>query len=210
MTRVGLYREHGQPRLLDASMASDDLLAVRERVCAGLAGDVVEIGYGSGRNTPHLPPAVTGVWAVEPSAVAWGLSARRRAGAGVPVVLGASDAQHLPFPDGRFDAALCTWTLCGIADRDAALAEVRRVLAPGGELHLVEHGLAPDAGVARWQRRLGEVSRRVAGCSLDHDVRASLERSGLEVTELRAAYLPRAPRVAGHLVEGRARAGAAA
>ena len=122
-------------------------------MCSGLAGDVVEIGFGSGLNLPHLPPAVTGVWAVEPSTTALRLSAERQAASPVPVVVAGDDAQSLDLPDDRFDAALCTWVLCGIPDGGAALAEVARVLKPGGVLHFVEHGLAPDPGVVRWQRR---------------------------------------------------------
>lgn len=203
---MGLWGRVLQPRLLDALMSSPDLEPVRRRACAGLAGDVLEIGYGSGRNTPHLPPAVTGVWAVEPSEAGWRLSAARRAASPVPVVRAAADAQRLPLPDDRFDAALCTWTLCGVPDRGAALAEVARVLRPGGVLHLVEHGLAPDAPVARWQRRAGRLNHGLAGCWLDHDVAASLERSGLAVTALEQGYLPRAPRVAGYLTQARAAA----
>ena len=201
---MGLWSRYGQPRLLDALMAEEDLTVIRRRVCAGLVGDVLELGYGSGRNTPHLPGEVTGVWAVEPSAAAWRLSGARRGASVVPVVLGADDAQALPFEDDRFDAALCTWTLCGVPDRAAALGQVRRVLRPGAALHLVEHGLAPDERVARWQRRAGALNRAVAGCWLDHDVTGSLERSGLQVTSLRAGYLERAPRVAGYLVEAQA------
>ncbi len=201
---MGPCAQHLQPRLLDALMSSPDLDALRRLACAELVGDVVELGYGSGRNTPHLPPAVTGVWAVEPSEVGWRLSAGRRAASRAPVVLAGVDAQRLPLPDDRFDAALCTWTLCGVPDRAAALAEVARVLRPGGALHLVEHGLAPDAPVARWQRRAGRLNRALAGCWLDHDVAASLGRSGLVVTALEQGYLPRAPRVAGYLTRARA------
>ena len=109
----------------------------------GLAGEVVEIGFGSGHNVPHYPRAVTGVAAVEPADVAWGL-AGERVGATTPVRRAGLDGQSLPFEDDAFDAALSTWTMCTIPDLPAALRELRRVLKPGGELHFVEHGLAPD------------------------------------------------------------------
>ena len=141
---MGVYSEHLRPRL--HTFALNDRLTgeVRDRVCAGLTGDVLEIGYGSGLNQPHLPPAVTGVWAIEPSATALRLSEERQAASPVPVVVAGDDAQVLDLPDRRFDAALCTWVLCGLPDADAALREVARVLKPGGTLHFVEHGLAPD------------------------------------------------------------------
>lgn len=150
---MGLYRDHLRPRLHALTLNTRITGEVRDRACAGLAGDVLEIGYGSGLNQPHLPPTVRGVWAVEPSATALRLSEERRSASPVPVVVAGDDAQVLPFPDDRFDAALCTWVLCGIPDARAALAEVARVLKPGASLHFVEHGLAPEAGVVRWQRR---------------------------------------------------------
>jgi SAM-dependent methyltransferase len=177
---------------------------IRDRVCSGLAGDVLEIGYGSGLNQPHLPAQVTGVWAIEPSATGLRLGEARRAASPVPVVVAGDDGQSLPFDDGRFDAALCTWVLCGIPDPATALAEVARVLKPGAALHFVEHGLAPDPAVVRWQRRGNRINRAVSGCVLDNDVHALLDGSPLTVTELTGCYEKGAPRAAGFMYEGRA------
>ena len=203
---MGLYSDHLRPRL--HTLALNDRLTgeVRDRVCAGLTGDVLEIGYGSGLNQPHLPSSVTGVWAVEPSTTALRLGAARRSASPVPVVVAGDDAQALPFPDDRFDAALCTWVLCGIPDPGAALAEVARVLKPGATLHFVEHGLAPEPGVVRWQRRGNRINRAIAGCVLDNDVRGLLDRSPLTVTELETWYEKGAPKPAAYMYEGRATA----
>lgn len=176
----------------------------RDRVCSGLAGDVLEIGYGSGLNQPHLPPEVTGVWAVEPSTTALTLGMERRAASSIPVVVAGDDAQSLPFPDDRFDAALCTWVLCGVPDPGRALAEVARVLKPGGVLHFVEHGLAPDLGTVRWQRRGNRINRAVFGCLLDTDVAALLEASPLTVDRMTAYYDEGAPKPMGFMYEGTA------
>jgi SAM-dependent methyltransferase len=203
---MGLYSRHLRPRLHDRLLADTITSDVRAGVCAGLAGDVLEIGFGSGLNLAHVPPAVTGVWAVEPSATAVRLSAARREASPVPVELAGDDAQALPFPDHRFDAALCTWVLCSIPDRRRALAEVARVLRPGGRLHFVEHGLAPDPQVVRWQRRANPLSRALSGCELDVDVAGLLAVSPLTVTELTGWYLPGAPRTTGFLTAGRATA----
>jgi ubiquinone/menaquinone biosynthesis C-methylase UbiE len=203
---MGLYSDHLRPRL--HTLALNDRLTgeVRDRLCAGLTGDVLEIGYGSGLNQPHLPSSVTGVWAVEPSTTALRLGAARRSASPVPVVVAGDDAQALPFPDGRFDAALCTWVLCGIPDPDAALAEVARVLKPGATLHFVEHGLAPEPGVVRWQRRGNRINRAIAGCVLDNDVRGLLARSPMTVTQLETWYEKGAPKPAAYMYEGRATA----
>lgn len=203
---MGLYSDHLRPRLHALALNTRITGEVRERVCAGLTGDVLEIGYGAGLNQPHLPAAVRGVWAVEPSATALRLGEARRAASPVPVVVAGDDAQVLPFPDDRFDAALCTWVLCGIPDPGAALAEVARVLKPGAALHFVEHGLAPDPGVVRWQSRGNRINRAIAGCILDNDVRGLLERSPLTVTGLETWYERGAPKPYAYMYEGRATA----
>ena len=203
---MGFYGRHLRPRLHTWALNDRITGEVRERVCGGLAGDVLEIGYGSGLNQPHLPPAVTGVWAVEPSTTALDLSRERRDASPVPVVVAGDDAQALDLPDDRFDAALCTWVLCGIPDARAALAEVARVLKPGASLHFVEHGLAPDANVVRWQRRGNRLNKAVSGCLLDNDVDALLAASPLTVTERSAWYEKAAPKAAGYMYEGRATA----
>jgi SAM-dependent methyltransferase len=203
---MGLFSRHVRPRLHAYALNDRITGEVRARVCAGLQGDVLEIGYGSGLNQPHLPSTVTGIWAVEPSATALSLSQPRRTASSIPVVVAGDDAQSLPFPDDRFDAALCTWVLCGIPDPRAALGEVARVLKPGARLHFVEHGLAPDAKVARWQRRGNRINRAVAGCILDNDVAPLLDGSPLSVIEMTSWYEKGAPKAAGYMYEGRATA----
>src|SRR3954453_3404833 len=178
---MGLYSTHLRPRLHNASLNDRVTGEVRARVCEGLVGDVLEIGYGSGLNQPYLPPEVTSVRAVEPSAVALRLAAQRRAASSAPVLGAGADAQALPMPDDHFDAALSTWTLCGIEDPAAALREVSRGLKPGRVPHFVEHGLAPDARVVRWQHRGNRLNQLVAGCVLDRDVRTLIETSGLRL-----------------------------
>lgn len=195
---MGWWKEQVVPRATDVLLGAGEIHKLRERVCAGLEGEVLEIGFGSGLNVEHYPPAVTKVFAVEPSDVAWRLSASRRRDSGVPVTRAGLDGQHLAEADASHDAALMTFTLCSIEDPALALREVRRVLRPGGRLHLLEHGLAPEDGVRRWQRRLDPLERRVAGgCHLTRDVPALLAEEGWTTTApgwLEQAYLP-GPRV---------------
>lgn len=151
---MGVYREQVLPRIIDVACGMQVNEQLRERVCAGLGGRVVEVGFGSGRNVPHYPAAVTEVAAVEPSDTAWKLARERLRASATLVRRVGLDGQSLPLADGSFDAALSTWTLCTIPDVATALAELRRVLRPGATFHFVEHGLAPDDKVQRLQHRL--------------------------------------------------------
>ena len=186
---MGLYTERVLPRILNATGGASRLEPLRRRVCAGLAGDVVEIGFGSGLNVPFYPAAVTRVAAVEPSDLSWRLAAGRVQGARAPVQRAGLDGQSLPFADGSYDAALSTWTLCTIPDVAAALAELRRVLKPGGTFHFLEHGLAPDEDVRRWQRRIEPLQKRlVGGCHLTRPIAGLLTAAGFTVTGLDVFY----------------------
>ena len=196
---MGLYGEQVLPRIINVACAAGPAVGpLRERVCAGLSGDVVEIGFGSGLNVPHYPAAVSRVAAVEPSDVGWKLAEGRVAASSVPVERAGLDGQALPFANDTFDCAVSTWTMCTIPDIDGALAELRRVLRPGGTLHFVEHGLAPDEPVARWQRRLEPLQKRLfGGCHLTRTIVDLVEQAGFVVRELDVFYEKGAPKALG-------------
>lgn len=188
---MGWWTERVVPHIADKALSTDEVREQRSKVVVGLRGRLLEIGFGSGLNVDLYPNEVTGVAAVEPSDVGWRLSERRRAASDVPVVRTGLDGQALVEQDSSCDSALSTFTLCTIPDAVQALREVRRVLRPGGSLHFLEHGLAPDERVARWQHRLEPVQRRVAGgCHLTRHVPTLLERAGFEVAALEEGYLP--------------------
>jgi ubiquinone/menaquinone biosynthesis C-methylase UbiE len=200
---MSFYEDRVLPHLINAVLNTKETRIIRERVCGGLAGDVLEIGFGSGHNLPYLSPAVTRLRAVEPSGVGVGLAAKRIEQSPVDVELVGLDGQRLPLDDQSVDAVLCTWSLCTIPDPVAAIAEVRRVMRPGGRLHFVEHGRAPDAGARRWQQRLNGLQRRVAGgCNLNRDIPAIVEAGGLEITGLDTYYGKGVPKPYAAMYEG--------
>ena len=191
---MGIYREHVLPRLVNSMCAMPTGDPHRARVCAGLAGDVVELGFGSGLNVPFYPATVSAVAAVEPSDLAWKLARERVAASPVKVQRSGLDGQALELEDDSFDCALSTWTMCTIPDLEAALSEVRRVLRPGGTLHFVEHGLAPDESVVRWQHRLEPLQKRVfGGCHITRQIVELVEGAGFTIREVDRFYAEGSP-----------------
>ena len=188
---MGLWTDRVVPHIVERALSTTDVMTPRRSACTGLAGRVLELGFGSGLNVGVYPAAVTSIDAVEPSDVGWQMSADRRREAALPIARVGLDGERLDADDASYDAVLSTFTLCTIPDVAAALREVRRVLRPGGALHFLEHGLSPDASVARWQRRLDPVERLVAGgCHLSRDIPALVRGAGLDAVSLEAAYLP--------------------
>jgi SAM-dependent methyltransferase len=200
---MGWYDDHVLPRVINVVMDNKQMRRIRGRVCAGLAGEVVEIGFGTGLNLPFLPPTVTRLHAVEPSGLGVRLARQRIDGTVAPVEVVGLDGQRLPLADASVDAALCTWTLCTIPDAVAAVREVRRVLRPGGTMHFVEHGASPHPRVRRWQDRLNGLQRRTAGgCNLNRDIPAIVEAGGLTVEQLDTYYAKGTPKPLGWEFEG--------
>ncbi len=192
---MGIYAEQVLPRMINAACGMRSSNPLRSRVCEGLHGQVVEIGFGSGHNIPFYPAAVTGVAAIEPADLGWKLAGKRLAASTVTVERSGLDGQALPLPDDSCDTALSTWTLCTIPDAAVALGEVRRVLKPGGTLHFVEHGLAPDENVQRWQNRLEPVQKRLfGGCHLTRSIADLLSDAGFAITEVEVFYEKGAPK----------------
>jgi SAM-dependent methyltransferase len=184
-----IYEDHVLPRMVEVICGAREMTRWRAATVEGLAGTVVEIGFGSGLNVPVYPAEVELVKAVEPAALARRMAARRIAVSPVPIEHIGLRGESRPLEDDSCDAALCTFTLCTIPDVEQALAELRRVLRPGGRFHFLEHGLSPDAGVVRWQRRLEPWQRRLAGgCHLTREPVALVAAAGFEVERVEHGY----------------------
>lgn len=192
---MGIYHEQVLPRIINVACGMRTTAPLRRRVCEGLHGQVLEIGFGSGLNVPHYPAAVTGVWAIEPADTGWKLARKRLGATSVAVERRGLDGQSIPLPDDSCDTALSTWTMCTIPDIAAALREVRRVLKPGGTLHFVEHGLAPDEKVQHTQHRLEPLQKRLfGGCHLTREIADLLTDAGFTLAEVDVFYQDGAPR----------------
>ncbi|WP_299575926.1 class I SAM-dependent methyltransferase [uncultured Williamsia sp.] len=180
------------------------MVDLRAQVCRGLQGVVLEVGFGTGPNIPFYPPTLTRVLAVEPSSGARGLAADRIATSPVPVEFVGLDGARIDLSDASVDCVLSTWTLCTIPDVDAAVAEMHRVLRPGGAVHFVEHGVSPRPSTARWQRRIEPVWGAVAGgCHLTRDAPDLLRAHGFEPHEV--AVVHKGPDLVARMSVGTAR-----
>jgi ubiquinone/menaquinone biosynthesis C-methylase UbiE len=175
----------------------------RDRQVAELRGDVLEVGAGTGLNLPRYRSADLLV-ALEPHRT-YSQRLRARAGAAhVPVEVVAGTAEELPFADESFDNVVTTLSLCSVGDLDVALAEIRRVLRPGGALHFLEH-VRGEGATARWQDRLTPIQRRIAdGCHLNRDTAAAILQAGFEITELERFAMPAGASVIKPAIQGTA------
>lgn len=201
---MGFYGDHVVPWLVDRAMANEDLLEYRRRVVRAAQGRVLEIGIGSGHNLPFYGPSVTEILGIEPSQALIDKARQRARATHRTVSFLQGSAEAIPLDAGSVNSVVTTWTLCSIPDVGAALAEMRRVLKPGGELLFVEHGKAPDPWVARWQDWLTPAWKPLAGgCHLNRPIGDLIRRTGFRTTDLRTGFAP-GPRPFTFMYEGRA------
>ncbi len=192
---MGFYERRVLPRLIDLAMSSRRLSRLREQVVGEARGRVLEVGIGSGLNLPFYRRDLEALVAVDPSPALLAMARPHAAWVHFPVTLREAGAEALPLEDGTVDTVVMTWTLCSVGTPEQALAEIRRVLRPGGALLFIEHGRAPQPGVARWQDRLTPLWRKVAGgCHLNRPVDQLIAKAGLQLAALETGYLVDGPR----------------
>lgn len=202
---MSFYQRYVIPRLTHLAMRQKQLGPFRQRVIGAAEGRVLEIGIGSGLNLPLYRATVTSVIGLEPSPELLDMARPRAAAAGVPITLLDASAEAIPIDSASIDTVASTWTLCTIPNAPVALAEMRRVLKPGGALLFVEHGRAPEPGVARWQDRLDPLwSRLAGGCHLNRKMDDLITGSGFRMAALTNVRIA-GPRTHKFLYEGSAR-----
>src|SRR6185436_19572736 len=175
---MALYTDRILPHLVHWTLRGETFRKLRQECVQGLAGTVLEVGFGSGLNLPWYPREVTKLWFIEPS----------------------REAQRMARE--AIDAAVSTWTLCTIPGVERALTEMRRVLRPGAPFRFIEHGRSPDARVARWQDRLTPLQKRLAGgCHLNRPIDRLIEEAGFRLERIDRFYVP-GPKIGAYLYAG--------
>lgn len=200
-----LYEKYVLPKLIDAACSQPPMTELRSRYVSQAQGNVLEIGIGSGLNLKHYSDQVTSITGVDPAAELT-IKARERAERiDAPVeVLGIS-GESLDLDNNQFDSVVCTWTLCSIPNPYRAVDEMRRVLKPGGKLIFVEHGRSDEAHIAKWQRRIEPMWKKIGGgCHLTRRADELLVDGGFILTSQESGYAP-GPKVAAFMVHGLAK-----
>jgi SAM-dependent methyltransferase len=195
---ASLYDRFILPRLLTCACSSPPMMKQRAKIVPQAEGRVLELGIGMGLNLGLYDPArVSSITGVDPARELRAAAEAAPRDPRLKVSVEDGTAEALPFEDSSFDTVVCTFTLCSVHTPPAALAEARRVLKPGGTFLFCEHGLAPDADVAKWQRRIEPIWKRIAGgCHLTRPVASAIEGAGFKVRQVETMYVPSTPKIA--------------
>jgi ubiquinone/menaquinone biosynthesis C-methylase UbiE len=199
---MSFYKDRVLPHLIHFAMRNRALAVYRARLLSRAKGRVLEIGIGSGLNLPFYAPAVNELFGLEPSTRLADMAQNAAVDVDLPVAILRGRAERIPLEDHSIDTTVTTWTLCSIQDVARGLAEIRRVLKPRGEFLFVEHGLAPEAHISKWQRRLTPLWTPVSGgCRLDRPIARLIENAGFEIASLNTGYMD-GPKLATFFYEG--------
>jgi ubiquinone/menaquinone biosynthesis C-methylase UbiE len=203
---VRLYSSIFLPCLCDHFLGQPFLASYRQKLLAGVTGDILEIGFGTGLNLPHYPAGVRKITTVDPNPGMHRRARQRIASTGIEVDQRLLSSERLPFADNRFDCIVSTWTLCSIDDVTRALVELYRMLKPGGRFLFLEHGLSPEPSVQKWQHRLNWLQMYLGGgCRLDRNIRQFITALPFVTVDIDEFYMEKSPRTHGYMYRGVAR-----
>jgi ubiquinone/menaquinone biosynthesis C-methylase UbiE len=204
---MSFYEERILPWLIDLAMRRRDLAPYRVRTISAANGRILEVGIGSGLNLPLYGKSAGEIIGLDPSAKLLAMASEAGIRSAIPLKLIEGSAESIPLDDRSIDTVVTTWTMCSVPGIDQALAEIRRVLKPGGRLLFVEHGRAPEARVRWWQDHLNPVWKRVSGgCHLNRAIATLVADAGFDVERLENSYMP-GPKPMTYMYEGSARPG---
>jgi ubiquinone/menaquinone biosynthesis C-methylase UbiE len=202
---MGFYENRILPHLINLAMRNRHIVPYRERIVPAAEGRVLEVGIGSGLNLPFYGPQVREILGLEPSPKLIAMARGAASSSSAPVTFIEGSAEAIPLDKASIDTVVTTWTLCSIPAAVQALEEMRRVLKPGGQLLFVEHGLAAEDNVRRWQDRLTPLWKRFGGgCHLNRSIRSLIETAGFRIAEIDTSYA-KGPKPMSFMYEGRAR-----
>lgn len=199
---MGLYSNLIIPYCIDFAMSGPPLEEYRQQLLAGVSGEILEIGFGTGLNLSHYPDRVSKITTIDSNAGMQKVARSRISNSNIVVDHRVLNGESLPMADASFDSIVCTWTLCSIKDADKAIAEVYRLLKPGGKFFFIEHGLSQEPKVQVWQNRLTPIQKIIAdGCHLNRNIKHLVEQQFSNVT-VEQFYAPNLPKVISYMYQG--------
>ena len=199
---MGLYSNLVIPYCIDWAMSGSNLEPYRQQLLTDVSGEILEIGFGTGLNLPHYPESVTKITTIDPNPGMQKLARSRIADSRITVDYKVLNGESLPMENNSFDSIVCTWTLCSIPLVEQAIAEVYRLLKPGGKFFFIEHGLSQDASIQVWQNRLTPLQKIIAdGCHLNRQISDLVKLQFPNVTT-EQFYAPKLPKVIGYMYQG--------
>ena len=199
---MGFYSNLIIPYCIDLAMSGSNLEQYRQQLLANVSGDILEIGFGTGLNLPHYPEEVREITTIDPNPGMQKLARSRIAKSRITVDYKVLNGESLPMENASFDSVVCTWTLCSIPLVEQAIAEVHRLLKPGGKFFFIEHGLSQDSSIQVWQNRLTPVQKVIAdGCHLNRKIDELVKQQFSNVT-IEQFYAPKLPKVIGYMYQG--------
>ncbi|GAP99515.1 class I SAM-dependent methyltransferase [Leptolyngbya sp. NIES-2104] len=199
---MNFYERKILPYLTDLSLSNSNIAKLRREILAGVTGEVLEIGFGTGLNLPYYPEQIHQIATVDPNPGSSAIAQKRIGASPITVNHCTLSGEKLPMSSCSFDSVVSTFTLCSIPDVEQALAEIHRVLKPDGRFFFIEHGLSPEPNVQVWQNRLTPIQKRVAGgCHFNRNIRQLIENQ-FEQVMIEESYLENSPKVPAYLYKG--------
>ena len=184
-------------------MSNGQMHKARAALLTNASGKTFELGFGTGINLEHYPKDLEEITTVDINPAMNKYAQQRIDDSPIKIDQNVLNGESLPFDDEIFDTVVSTWTLCSIENVDSALQEVRRVLKPGGRFLFIEHGLADDPNVRKWQNRLNPLQNIIGdGCNLNRNIKELIQDNQFSFDDFKNFYMPKHPRFAGYTYQG--------